>query len=205
MPAKQHQVKKANLIAKRAFLLASWAARRLDAFVTLENPSTSYLWLTSVSKRSCGDGQVELSQCRFGSAYRKNTRVRYWNFRPSELERICVKKDGQNTCGNPQHSVLGFDGLPTGPAAEYPAKLCAAWARAVVRYCCTVISEELALESTVLHSGGRVHRHQLRGQTDESRREKKEAEDNASLAGMRNPASVVHQWPRLKQAMAPIR
>ena len=37
LPAKQQQVKVPNLIAKRAFLLASWAARKLDAFVTLEN------------------------------------------------------------------------------------------------------------------------------------------------------------------------
>ena len=44
LPGKQGRTRHPNLLAKRAFDLANWAADELNAWVTLENPRRSYIW-----------------------------------------------------------------------------------------------------------------------------------------------------------------
>jgi hypothetical protein len=57
----------------------------------------------------------------------------------------------------------------------------------------------------VYSSSGKVYRHVMMGGSEESKREVRRREDEASLAGMRNPASVVRGWPELSNAMLPVR
>jgi hypothetical protein len=68
-------VRTANEIALHTFDLASWAARDLCAAITLENPSSSYLWAFLANSRpQANDNWVDLkiSQCMFGAPYRKD-------------------------------------------------------------------------------------------------------------------------------------
>ena len=70
----QADVKSANMIAKHTWELAEWAAKELRAIVTLENPKESYIWLFFATLRASAKQlweDVVLSQCRFGTSYRK--------------------------------------------------------------------------------------------------------------------------------------
>ena len=112
----------ANLIAWNAFDIAAWAARELDAVVSLENPSGSYIWPWSTLQNEWSEQSFEeavVSQCLFGAPYRKDTKFRLWNARASGLEHRCTKSAEGHTCGAKQHSILAFDGLPTGHKGFY--------------------------------------------------------------------------------------
>ena len=61
-----------------------------------------------------------------------------------------------------------------------------------------------ARASAGMVSEGRVKRHALRGATEDGARELKRVEDEASQAGMRNPATVCKHWPSLVTAMQPV-
>jgi hypothetical protein len=73
--AQQAIVNEANTIARQAWDLAVWAAKELKAVVMIENPKTSYLWefLASIHPSSSPQPWCDyiVSQCRFGTAYRK--------------------------------------------------------------------------------------------------------------------------------------
>ena len=69
-------VKSANKIAKHTWEVACWAAKELKAIVTLESPRLSYIWaffatLPGASAQIWQD--VLVSQCRFGTTYRKDS------------------------------------------------------------------------------------------------------------------------------------
>ena len=102
------------------------------------------------------------------------------------------------------HVVLEFGAAPTGPAAAYPPKLCNFIGALLIEGAKGCSSAAEARASALIVADGRVKRHHLRGDTDESQRERKRAEDEASLAGMRNPASVCKVWPELVSTMLPV-
>jgi hypothetical protein len=101
--------------------------------------------------------------------------------------------------------TLGFGAAPTGPAAAYPSSLCNFIGALLIEGAKKCSSAAEARGSALIVAEGRVKRHHLRGDTEESQRERKSAEDEASLAGMRNPASVCKVWPDLVSTMLPVR
>jgi hypothetical protein len=65
----------ANKIALQAFDFAVWAARDLSAVVSMENPSSSYMWLVLERARPRVKvlwQDLKISQCMFGAPYRKD-------------------------------------------------------------------------------------------------------------------------------------
>jgi hypothetical protein len=75
-PAQQAIVDAANRIADHAWDLAVWAAKELKAVVVIENPKMSHLWDYLDSKHSSSASpplwrDIVISQCRFGTVYRK--------------------------------------------------------------------------------------------------------------------------------------
>jgi hypothetical protein len=111
---------------------------------------------------------------------------------------------GRNACGRTNHDVLEFGGSPTGPAAAYPAPLCEFIGTLLVAGASKTVSAADARRTAALVAEGRVTRHTLRGATEDGAREAKRAEDDRSLAGMRNPASTCKRWPDLVAAMRPV-
>ena len=91
--------------------------------------------------------------------------------------------------------------MPTAPAAAYPPALCASYA-AIVHKLNVATS---ARERVKIVTRGKVRRHIDRGETRESKREKREEEDDQSWAGARNAAEIIAKWPRYSQVMAPVR
>ena len=74
-PSQKIDVERANRIARHAWELAEWASKELRAVVCLENPRMSYIWdyyatISSSSTQRWKD--VLLSQCQFGTTYRKD-------------------------------------------------------------------------------------------------------------------------------------
>ena len=138
IPSKVKACRIPNLVAKKCFKLARWAARILKAKVSVDNPAGSYLWAFSETLETNENYDdwvdVEFDTCRFGAPYKKSTRLRCWNWRPSKLANKCTKEDDTYTCGvkvSEDHAVLGFEGLPTSEAAAYVPKLCREWALAI--------------------------------------------------------------------------
>ena len=127
------KVCKANVIAKQAILFARWAAETLGATVTMGNPDFSYLWIygTPYFGSHTKYRDTRMSYCRYGKAYKKNTRFRTWNGDFSKLNRLCTTKNGRHSCGNEFHTHLEFGGIPTSEAAAYPVSLCEQYTRSV--------------------------------------------------------------------------
>jgi hypothetical protein len=71
----------ANTIARHTFELAKWAAKELRAVVCIEDPLSSYMWLyidslrTPLSSSSSPGTDIVVSQCLFGTPYRKDWAV----------------------------------------------------------------------------------------------------------------------------------
>ena len=79
----------ANNIATNAYDLCLWSAQ-LGCRVTLEHIAASYLWaFLDKIYGEVGYRDLVLSQCRFGTAYRKDTKFRSFGCFPAELEKIC--------------------------------------------------------------------------------------------------------------------
>ena len=87
------------------------------------------------------------------------------------------------------HTVLEFGGKATSEAAAYAPGVCRAWAADLADALVADTSRGVALHEVQLHSGGRVRRHRLRGQEEESAKERRQQEDRDSRAGMRCPAA----------------
>jgi hypothetical protein len=117
----------------------------------------------------------------------------------------CRRHDGRNSCGSRKHEVLEFGGAPTGPAAAYPPKLCSFLRDKFLAAVALQHTSVTAREQVRLATSGRVHRHVFRGSTEEGQKDVKRREDDASMAGMRNPASVCRGWPQLVEGMVPLR
>ena len=108
------RVREANEVADRAFALASWAARKCGALVTLENPQSSYMWAgCGVTGGFVHDGSpdstadyedIVFTPCIFGASFQKPTKVRCWNWRPKALAQRCVLQGGVFTCGRTQEN-----------------------------------------------------------------------------------------------------
>ena len=92
LDADQRQaVASANRIALNAFDFAVWAARDLQAAITFENPASSYMWPLFASSRLRFKetwADVKLSQCHFGTPYRKD--------RPELIERTISQFSSSN-------------------------------------------------------------------------------------------------------------
>ena len=159
--------------------------------ITLEGPAGSWMWAYLAKfrpqvKQTWLD--LKLSQCLFGTPYRKDTLLRCWSMAsrtPSTQDDTtgdlpfgevvqCTRSGGRNTCGRAKHDILAFDGTPTGPAAAYPKALCTFIARLLLDFASKVPTASLARQTVVAVAEGRVHRHTLRGTTDDSQRDKKE-------------------------------
>ena len=206
LPSCKDKCRKANLIAKRAFELAAWAADELGALVSVENPAKSYLWLLA-DKFKMAETQyvdVDLDACMFGATYKKPTKLRCWNWEPSKLRKTCSAQEGVYACGRSVaqgHEVLEFGGKSTADAAAYVEGLCAQWALAIADATSTDISRGRPLDEVELAQEGRVKRHRARGEDEATTKERRAQEDSESCAGMRNPADLERKWPRLWETM----
>ena len=199
------RVAEANAIALETFALAAWAHGELGAVVTLENPHTSYIWpFVEQSAVELGTYSDRVfSQCMYGTPYRKDTRLRVWGAGFHGMDRRCSSDGHHFACGRPvteEHEKLGFGGASTSAAAAYPPGVCREWAQAVAN----LASAPTAAHRVVTTDTGPVRRHVDRGLEAESGAERRKREDHACRAGMRNPFTVVEQWPRLAQAMDPV-
>ena len=206
LPSCRDQCKKANLVAKRAFELARWAADELDAMVSLENPAKSYLWLLADKFRQADVvyEDIVFDACMFGASYKKPTRLRCWNWCPSKLAKTCSQQDGLYACGRSVeqgHEVLEFGKKSTAEAAAYTEGLCASWALAIAEATSSDVSKGKPLDDVHLAAAGRVKRHKARGADEVSNKERRAQEDQDSRAGMRNPADLEDRWPRLWATM----
>ena len=170
-PTQKKRVRIGNLIAKNSMVLAKRFALR-GAAVTIENPDSSMLWHTKYYKSlvqslrrddTINVNEVKVDYCCFGAEYKKRTRIATLHtkcltfpnghFLPS-LDQLCA--------GGHQHTTLsGWKPKPkataspaakaraaanrnrsTAGTAEYPAALCAAWAKDIANYLdstCTLI------------------------------------------------------------------
>ena len=107
----------------------------------------------------------------------------YGGFHLHTLLRTCGLGGG-TTCGRSAHVELGFGSHATYKAAEYSAALVSAYAAGLKN----VVLDRAVLEDTSrsrlkLSGGGRVKRHLDRGETSESKRERRAEEDVSSYAG----------------------
>ena len=91
--------------------------------------------------------------------------------------------------------------MPAAPAAAYPSAFCASYAAIVHK----LNKATSARERVKIITNGKVRRHVDRGETRESKRERREDEDDQSWAGARNAAEVITRWPKYQQVMAPVR
>ena len=80
---------------------------------SIENPASSYLWQVLdelLEGLECTD--TFYHQCRFGSPFKKPTRLRVWgDLDLSALGRTCsppLAVGGKHTCGRRYHEELGF-------------------------------------------------------------------------------------------------
>ena len=117
------------------FNICLWAVEK-KCMVTLENPATSYLWKFLENLYGPADARdIVLSQCRFGTTYRKETKIICFGCNPTELDKRCgLWPPLLNTylCGTPNnvgHQRLGSGDQATRPTASYPAGLCRADAK----------------------------------------------------------------------------
>ena len=98
LPSKRDNCEGPNLIVKKCFKLAIWAADTLGAKVSIENPVGSYMWAyaeTLLHEDACGKlpldavrskwADVDLDTCRFGAPYKKSTRLRVWGWHPPQI------------------------------------------------------------------------------------------------------------------------
>ena len=97
---------------------------------SIENPASSYLW--PVLDELLGDVEatdVLYNQCRFGSPFKKPTRLRVWgDLDLSSLAKTCTPPSrqaasGKHSCGRRFHLELGFGKTPTRLATAYPLRV----------------------------------------------------------------------------------
>ena len=204
------KVDDANNIAFNAWDLAVWAAELLQAIVTLENPKTSYIWKFLEKERNISPDIFDLpvSPCCYGASYQKHTRVSCWNWQPVKLSKTCSLEGETFTCGQSKsngHEVLEFGGRSAKDAAAYDPGLCKAWALEMTNFVVADTTTATILKDTTLTSQGRVRRHVSRGADEQGKKERRDAEDKESQAGMRNPADLEKAWPTLWSAMDKVR
>ena len=199
------QCKKANIIARHALDVVEFAVSECGAAASFENPQGTYIWAFLDLDPALSFTDVTFSPCLFGASYRKPTRLRCWGWRPEVLDAQCTRVGGVNACGREQHDVLEFGGSSTAQAAAYHEEVCRWWAMEVRDHFSTKPTQKQVREQASRHDHGRVLRHLLRGQDPQSAAERREQEDAASTAGMRNPASLEHTWPDLWAVGADLR
>ena len=209
LPEHAERVRVANELAVNTMLLTKFAVEECKAVVTIENPARSYFWpfVDATCQDMPSHQDVVLSQCRFGTPWKKDTRFRSYGAFPKELDKQCSMRRSTWTCGvlrSEGHKVLEFGKASTRAAAAYPPKLCKAYAKFAVRLRCEGADPQRSLAEVRLTKTGAVKRHLLRGETVDSKRQRKEQEDKDSLAGMRNPASVLRRWPSLVDGLKPV-
>ena len=200
--------KVANLVARHTLELVEWAVVHLHAFVTMENPESSYMWNFLTFDESLDYSDVVFSPCLFGADFAKPTRLRCWGWCPRSLAARCSLKGGVFTCGRTRerpHRVLQFGGGSTAEAAAYVPGVCAAWAREIKDLAMEAHTAAKAAKKVRLSDEGRVLRHEWRGTDAQSKKEIRDQEDQASTAGMRNPAAIEAVWPALWDGVSDLR
>ena len=185
--------------------LAESLARDHGAYVTMENPESSYMWAYLVPAQDLEFQDVVFTPCLFGADYLKPTRLRCWNWVPVSLTGMrCTRKQGVFTCGRVAHETLEFGGRPTCSAAEYVTDLCRCWAADVAALASSSLSHVQTLSEVRLTSDGPVSRHVSRGVDELSKKAVKDAEDREATAGCSNPAVLAEIWPELWDVMASV-
>ena len=209
LPRCSNETRTANLIARNTLDLVEWLARDVGAAVSVENPKTSFLWAYLDFAEDVPYSDILFSACMFGAPYQKHTRLRCWNWLPPSLEgHQCSLTASGFSCGRTStegHEVLEFGGRSTADAAAYVPGLCSAWARDIRAFFEETPDYFAAQQAIDVASSGRVRRHQFRGATDESAKEKQRQEDLECAAGCRNPASFVPACPQLSVTMDLVR
>ena len=185
------------MVARHTLDFVEFCVRDLGAMASMENPSASYLWSSLAFDPDIAFEDVIFTPCMFGASYKKPTRLRCWGWKPAVLDSICRTVGGVNSCGNLNHAVLEFGGASTAQAAAYHPEVCRWWAMEIREALEQIPTSTAVAGSATRHTHGRVLRHALRGPEQESAKEKREAEDQSSSAGMRNPADLEQRWPEL--------
>jgi hypothetical protein len=157
-------VNEANDIAKNTYDLP-WLSGSMCAVVTLENPAGSYLWKYFELIRPRDRSKYEdasLSQCMFGTPYKRQTVIRVWNSSADRLARTCSKSPTGLSCKQSSHSVLEWQGLPTREAAAYPPRLCSHLAKFLVDSATSLPTTTSIRKEARPSSQGPVKRHKAR-------------------------------------------
>ena len=99
--------------------------------VTLENPHSSLMWFTKAAlavKELPTTDDVVLDYCRFGTAYRKRTRLLVNGVDLTSLRRLCK-------CKKPHITLSGWGeksrSMSTKDTAAYPELLCREWSELI--------------------------------------------------------------------------
>ena len=121
-----------NTIAVNTIWAARYVGEALGQAASVEKPHSSYLWryVTPWAGRSFEDHVY--SPCMHGDVFRKKTRVRCWNWKPTRLPRVCTRSNGWFSCGRSQqdgHPTLEFGQNSTADAAVYPPGVCYSWSQ----------------------------------------------------------------------------
>ena len=149
-------------------MLEVWAERCAGPRWSADDgkPDSSYLW-PFYSQRYQAYGKpraVRFAQCRYGTPWKKPTRLLVWGgLDLDELERPCTKRGDRYSCGalvSQGHEVLGFGGAPTAAAALYPKDLCKAWAKCLVKQANAEVPLDRMLSEVVLSQEGPVRKHE---------------------------------------------
>ena len=95
LPRCSHKTAQAYLVARHALDLAEALVRDYGAYVSMENPESSYMWAYLDPALDLGFQDVVFTPCLFGADYLKPTRLRCWNWVPASLTGMrCTRKGG---------------------------------------------------------------------------------------------------------------
>ena len=207
-PRVADRTREANLVARHTLDLVEELAKK-GAFVTLENPESSYLWNYLDFDAGVEFEDICLTACMFGAPYMKATRIRCWNWAPNSLrDKRCRLSQEVFSCGRSQqegHRVLEFGGASTKEAAAYVPLLCEAWALDIRHHLENSTDRVAAVDLVARVSHGPVSRHVLRGPTEDSARAVRKTEDDRCTAGCRNPVDLEANCPDLWSTMSRVR
>ena len=169
-----------NELARRAIASVRLLVEELGGQGTVEQPAGSYMlkfWEHENLLEGLEMSSATLHQCRYGRPFKKPTVFhQFGGLQLGTLSRTCGS--GAGSCGREVHVQLGLGHEPTHRAAEYPPGLVAAYAAGLRKVIVDrAIKEDTSRDRLALAQKGKVKRHIDRGETAESKRERRARED----------------------------